>query len=170
MAAIRRPGIAVGSDDDTITGSRDAFAPLLLWSETPQGSGRTGLQRRVAHCLATAEYAEQRLREEGHHPERTPGSNTVLFDAPTPDLCTRWNLLTLGDRAHLIAMPHVTSEHIDRLCADLRYLTLRESFASQAGNPLQVTPHDFRRMFVTEAVTGCLPVHIAARILGHKTL
>ncbi|MGW1845455.1 tyrosine-type recombinase/integrase [Streptomyces sp. NPDC001966] len=35
---------------------------------------------------------------------------------------------------------------------------------------MHVTPHDFRRMFATEAVTGGLPVHIAARILGHKTL
>lgn len=39
-----------------------------------------------------------------------------------------------------------------------------------AGEPLHFTPHDFRRMFVTEAVSGGLPVHIAARILGHKTL
>ncbi|MEH0541537.1 site-specific integrase [Streptomyces sp. B21-105] len=39
-----------------------------------------------------------------------------------------------------------------------------------AGEPLRYTPHDFRRMFATEAVTGGLPVHIAARILGHKTL
>lgn len=40
----------------------------------------------------------------------------------------------------------------------------------QAGEPLRYTPHDFRRMFATEAATGGLPVHIAARILGHKTL
>ncbi|MFD4860670.1 tyrosine-type recombinase/integrase [Streptomyces atratus] len=39
-----------------------------------------------------------------------------------------------------------------------------------ASEPLRYTPHDFRRMFATEAVTGGLPVHIAARILGHKTL
>ncbi len=39
-----------------------------------------------------------------------------------------------------------------------------------AGGPLRYTPHDFRRMFATEAVTGGLPVHIAARILGHETL
>ncbi|WP_328884162.1 tyrosine-type recombinase/integrase [Streptomyces sp. NBC_00299] len=38
----------------------------------------------------------------------------------------------------------------------------------QAGEPLLCTPHDFRRMFATEAVAG--GVHIAARILGHKTL
>ncbi|MEU5117177.1 histidine decarboxylase [Streptomyces longwoodensis] len=119
VTAIHRPDVAVGSDDDTITGSRDAFTPLLLWYELRR-LGRTGLARRVTHCLETAAYAEQRLREEGHHPERAPGSNTVLFDAPAPELCTRWNLLTVGDRAHLIAMPHVTGEHIDRLCADLR--------------------------------------------------
>jgi Phage integrase family len=48
--------------------------------------------------------------------------------------------------------------------------TLQESgLRDQAGQPLRFTPHDFRRMFAAEAVTGGLPVHIAARILGHKT-
>lgn len=40
----------------------------------------------------------------------------------------------------------------------------------QAREPPRYTPHDFRRMFATEAVTGGLPVHIAGRILGHRTL
>jgi integrase len=39
-----------------------------------------------------------------------------------------------------------------------------------AGQPLRFTPHDFRRLFATEAVTGGLPVHIAARLLGHEDL
>jgi hypothetical protein len=39
-----------------------------------------------------------------------------------------------------------------------------------AGQPLAWRPHDFRRCFATEAVTGGLPVHIAARLLGHKNL
>lgn len=39
-----------------------------------------------------------------------------------------------------------------------------------AGQPLIYQPHDFRRCFTTEAVTGGLPVHIAARLLGHKSL
>ncbi|MEV6866674.1 site-specific integrase [Streptosporangium subroseum] len=38
------------------------------------------------------------------------------------------------------------------------------------GEPLRYTAHDFRRLFTTEAVTGGLPVHIAARILGHANL
>jgi len=39
-----------------------------------------------------------------------------------------------------------------------------------ANQPLSYTPHDFRRMFATDAVTGGLPVHIAARLLGHNSL
>ncbi|MGW1677377.1 tyrosine-type recombinase/integrase [Saccharopolyspora sp. NPDC002376] len=35
------------------------------------------------------------------------------------------------------------------------------------GQPLNYLPHDFRRLFTTEAVTGGLPVHIAAKLLGH---
>jgi integrase len=46
----------------------------------------------------------------------------------------------------------------------------RAGVTDNAGNPLHYTPHDFRRMFTTEAVTGGLPIHIAAKILGHANL
>ncbi|MGH3608458.1 MAG: tyrosine-type recombinase/integrase, partial [Pseudonocardiaceae bacterium] len=39
-----------------------------------------------------------------------------------------------------------------------------------AGEPLHITQHDFRRMFATEAVSGGLPVHIVARLLGHRNI
>ncbi|ATD71106.1 Tyrosine recombinase XerC [Gordonia sp. YY1] len=39
-----------------------------------------------------------------------------------------------------------------------------------AGEPLHFTPHDFRRLFATDAVTGGLPVHIAAKLLGHANI
>ncbi|MEV4049634.1 tyrosine-type recombinase/integrase [Amycolatopsis sp. NPDC049688] len=39
-----------------------------------------------------------------------------------------------------------------------------------AGAPLVYTPHDFRRMFATEAATGGLPVHIVARLLEHANI
>ena len=38
------------------------------------------------------------------------------------------------------------------------------------AQPLRFTPHDFRRIFATEAVAAGLPVHIAAKLLGHQTL
>ncbi|MEU8265024.1 site-specific integrase [Micromonospora sp. NPDC048999] len=43
----------------------------------------------------------------------------------------------------------------------------RSGITDAAGQPLHYTPHDFRRMFATEAVTGGLPIHIAAKLLGH---
>lgn len=46
----------------------------------------------------------------------------------------------------------------------------RTGLRDAAGQPLRFTPHDFRRMFTTEAVTGGLPVHIAAKLLGHHNL
>jgi len=46
----------------------------------------------------------------------------------------------------------------------------RAGVTDNAGAPLRYTPHDFRRMFTTEAVTGGLPVHIAAKLLGHANL
>lgn len=36
------------------------------------------------------------------------------------------------------------------------------------GNPLRHTAHDFRRMFATESVGSGLPIHIVAKLLGHK--
>ena len=38
------------------------------------------------------------------------------------------------------------------------------------GQPLHLTPHDFRRVFATEAVAGGLPIHIVAKLLGHESL
>lgn len=38
------------------------------------------------------------------------------------------------------------------------------------GSTARFTPHDFRRIFATEAVSAGLPVHITAKILGHQSL
>jgi hypothetical protein len=46
----------------------------------------------------------------------------------------------------------------------------RTGLVDATGEPLRYTPHDFRRIFATEAVTGGLPVHIVARLLGHTNL
>jgi hypothetical protein len=46
----------------------------------------------------------------------------------------------------------------------------RAGLRDVTGQPLHYTPHDFRRLFTTEAVTGGLPVHIAAKLLGHHNI
>ncbi|MFE6925329.1 site-specific integrase [Nocardia sp. NPDC057663] len=35
---------------------------------------------------------------------------------------------------------------------------------------MRYTPHDFRRLWATDAVSNGLPVHIAAKLLGHKNI
>jgi Phage integrase family len=46
----------------------------------------------------------------------------------------------------------------------------RAGIRDAAGQPMRLTPHDFRRFFATEAVSSGLPIHIAARLLGHHSL
>lgn len=38
------------------------------------------------------------------------------------------------------------------------------------GAPIRFTPHDFRRLFLTDAVTNGLPIHIAAQLAGHDDI
>ena len=38
------------------------------------------------------------------------------------------------------------------------------------GSPLRYTPHDFRRIFITDAIMSGLPPHIAQIIAGHRDL
>jgi len=38
------------------------------------------------------------------------------------------------------------------------------------GQPLRYTPHDFRRMFITDAILAGLPPHIAQIIAGHQDI
>ncbi|MBB5954215.1 histidine decarboxylase [Saccharothrix tamanrassetensis] len=118
VEAVNQPDAAVGSDDNTISGSRDALSPVFLWYALRR-TGRAGLARRVRHCLEVTGYATRKLAEAGRHPSRAPGGNVVLFDLPPEDVLHRWRLLKHEDRGHLVVMPHVTREHIDRLCADL---------------------------------------------------
>jgi site-specific recombinase XerC len=46
----------------------------------------------------------------------------------------------------------------------------RVDLTDAAGQPLRYTAHDFRRIFASDAVASGLPVHIVARLLGHKNL
>ncbi len=42
--------------------------------------------------------------------------------------------------------------------------------ADATGAPLRCTPHDFRRLFITDAVLNGLPPHIAQVIAGHQDI
>ena len=81
--------------------------------------GLVGFRHIVRHCLATADYAMDRLRAAGKLPWRHPNSITVVFERPSLQLSQKWQLAAHHDLAHVITMPQVTKEQIDRLAADL---------------------------------------------------
>jgi hypothetical protein len=46
----------------------------------------------------------------------------------------------------------------------------RTGLTGPTGEPLHYTPHDFRRMFLTDAIMSGLPPHIAQVIAGHRDI
>ena len=81
-----------------------------------------------------------------------------VFGAPLPHLFQR----ICQRRPHMLS-PHKVRELLDRLASSA-------GIADVDGTPLRFTPHDFRRVFSTETVNSGLPIHIAARLLGHLDL
>ncbi|MGK5496622.1 histidine decarboxylase [Streptomyces sp. URMC 125] len=115
------PGAAgeyLGARDATLACSRNALAAVLLWYALRR-LGRDGLAARAAHCLSVAAYAESRILALGRRCLRHPASLTVVFDRPAPHVCRRWHLAAEGPLAHLVAMPHVTHDTVDRFLEDL---------------------------------------------------
>ena len=76
-------------------------------------------------------------------------------------------------------LPHLfqrVSQHRLQVLSPQRVRELLKALAQRAelvdvdGTPLRFTPHDFRRIFSTETVNSGLPIHIAAKLLGHLDL
>ena len=107
----------VGVLDTTLTGSRNALSPLIMWYAFEQ-RGLDGFRRVVNRCLETAEYAVTRFNDGGIPAWRNRNSVTVVFPRPSADVVRKWQLAPHGDIAHLIAMPHVTCETIDAVVKD----------------------------------------------------
>jgi histidine decarboxylase len=111
----------VGTLDTTLAGSRNGIAPLMLWYAF-RTLGREGLRARVQTCLATADYALERLRALSWEAWRHPNSVTVVLRRPPEAITSHWQLAVEREWAHVITMPHVKPASIDRLIADLSAL------------------------------------------------
>lgn len=108
----------VGTLDTTIAGSRNAITPLFLWYAF-RTVGPDGFRRRIQECFRLADYAIQRLKQVGRNAWRHRNSVTVVFDRPSDELVSKWQLAAQHKLAHLIAMPHVTRQLIDRIIDDV---------------------------------------------------
>jgi histidine decarboxylase len=108
----------IGTLDTTLSGSRNAIAPLMLWYAL-RTQGADGFRAIVARCIGRADYAIARLRAIGIEAWRHRNSITVVFPRPGAGIVAHWQLAVHGDIAHVITMPHVEERHIDALVADL---------------------------------------------------
>ena len=107
----------VGVLDTTLTGSRNALTPLMIWYAFRQ-HGLAGFREIVAECLAVAEYAVKRFNDSGIPAWRNRNSVTVVFPKPSDDVVRKWQIAPYEDIAHLIAMPHVTRATVDAVVDD----------------------------------------------------
>jgi hypothetical protein len=80
------------------------------------------------------------------------------FGPPLPHLFQR---ISLGRLA--VISPTYFNQLFKKLAA-------RTALTDVDGTPITFSAHDFRRVFATETVNSGLPIHIAAKLLGHLDL
>lgn len=109
----------IGALDTTISGSRNAITPLLLWYAL-RSRGEKGLRERVARSLDLAQYAVDSLRSIGVEAWRHRHSITVVFPRPPDSIMDKWILAPYEDICHLITVPGVDRATIDAFVADMK--------------------------------------------------
>ena len=119
MERISRSVEYVGALDTTISGSRNAITPLMLWYAM-RLHGDDGLRERVDDSLRKAAYVEKALKGIGVEAWRNPCSVTVVFPRPPAAILDKWVLASSGDIAHVIALPGVSLDTLDEFVDDMR--------------------------------------------------
>lgn len=115
---IARSVAYIGSFDTTITGSRNGLSPLALWCAINK-LGRQGIRERIQRSLAVAAYAEEQFNKAGISSWRNPQAITVVFPTPALPVREKWQLASSEGNSHVVCMPHVRTEQIDALLADI---------------------------------------------------
>lgn len=116
----------IGSTDTTIMGSRNGLAPLFLWYAI--NSRTNQFRKEVAACLENARYLYDRLLHIGYSAMLNDFSNTVVFEKPAIELCSKWQLATLGDLAHVVVMQNLNKDKLDRFIDELLKDKIERSF------------------------------------------
>ena len=108
----------VGALDTTISGSRNAMTPLMLWHRL-RSLGDDGLRELVQRCLHLAQYAVDALRANHIDAWRhDKNSVTVVFPRPPEALMKQWIIAPRKKIGHIITLPHMSEAMIDEFVRD----------------------------------------------------
>lgn len=106
------------SPDATISGSRSGHAPLMLWYAINY-HGIAGLQKRAELARTLAAHAYRGLQEIGWPSYRHEHAFTVVMRTPPESVLRTWVLATADGWSHLITMPGITEDIVNRFTADM---------------------------------------------------
>ncbi len=119
MERISRSVEYVGALDTTISGSRNAITPLMLWYAF-RAQSDDAFRELVGESLRKAAYVEKALNEIGVEAWRNPHSVIVVFPRPAASILDKWILASSGDISHLIALPGVSRDTLDEFIDDMQ--------------------------------------------------
>jgi histidine decarboxylase len=108
----------IGALDTTISGSRNAITPLMLWHRL-RSLGDDGARALVQQCLQLAAYAVKALQARGINAWRhDENSITVVFPKPPEAVMQKWIIAPRKKIGHLITLPPMTEAIIDEFADD----------------------------------------------------
>ncbi len=108
----------IGTLDTTITGSRNGHSPLFLWYAIKQ-LDKDGLKQRALQSLELAEYTLKQMHNLGIKAWKNANAITVIFPQPSEKICIKWQLASENGWSHIICMPGVNKEQIDKFLQDM---------------------------------------------------
>lgn len=108
----------INSRDATIMGSRNGHAPIFLWYQLV--NKKDNLDNILESCQVIASYFESKLKEVGlKNVNRNTNSLTITFNKPCDELVKKWQLACSGSICHVVVMPNVTKDKINRFVLDI---------------------------------------------------
>jgi len=107
----------IGAHDTTLSGSRDAFTPLVLWYRL-KTKGLHGFRKQVKYSLSLADYLVSELEKIGW-PNVGKSYITVWFERPSQKIVNKWELAANKDVAHVICLPHESKKELHKFVMEL---------------------------------------------------
>lgn len=108
----------VGSHDTTITGSRNAFTPLVIWHQI-KNQGIAGFKKRAQYSNELATFLFNELVKIGW-PDVARSYVTIKFKRPSEKIIHKWQLATDKNTSHVICLPSQTKKQLRQFIQELK--------------------------------------------------